>query len=634
MQSKSWTISPLISHWRFTKVQCTNTLDTCKKGEPDNENKFVFCYHNQTIDDKLIYLHTIQRSGNKDVQRDIDRYLICCRDVRFSDLILPRHCIPHYDNLPDIFYYAVGILDSNLDSEIGLQQVLLLLRQCIPLRRRTKRAQREVQWKQESMFSMQTLVRCIQGTLLGLYPTSLSNIAFGARIGIFTFLRTLLVQKFDTLQKAVNKISYIIKVCIMEYLCNVIIDYFPGICHTLNQSGQKVEHFCNTVSSICDIFRSELNTLYCTHYEKSSKTNEVYHEIILQIIPQLEKTAHSYFERCTRAYRGIIIGNTVQCKHIELTKKMLNSDIIKHITNIINNIYFTSNQNIFDMVHANFMNPQFIPFAWHLSKIINVYPLPLCIIHRQINALAKRYGGDTTCMEKCRMLHVCLICVIKRGGAHGMRLRHDCQTGELLCVNCDKGTVLSIDTLGRLVTIGNDNIILSSCCGTFIHYCGTGFDFCTTCGMQCLHNRQVFKKKERTSSLQKSIQEIGNESTLTLKKNSKFQRRQREFLIRSDSSHAIQESYLCELCTQKNIVQTISILDKNMRKIDNVRLCQRHSIPANLADQILEKDDLMSVLSKMSYSKRHSYHQSSTRGNSAAAIKSKRGRKPKFLMKD
>jgi len=144
----------------------------------------------------------------------------------------------------------------------------------------------------------------------------------------------------------------------------------------------------------------------------------------------------------------------------------------------------------------------------------------------------------------------------------------------------------------------------------------------------------VFKKKERTSSMQKSIQEIGNESTLTLKKNSKFQRRQREFLIRSDSSHAIQESYLCELCTQKNIVQTISILDKNMRKIDNVRLCQRHSIPANLADQILEKDDLMSVLSKMSYSKRHSYHQSSTRGNSAAAIKSKRGRKPKFLMKD
>ena len=79
-----------------------------------------------------------------------------------AHLVLPRNNVPHYDNLPDISAYAIGILDPSMDSDPELQQVLLLLRQCTPLRRRTKRAQREVQWREESLFPMQTLVRCMQ----------------------------------------------------------------------------------------------------------------------------------------------------------------------------------------------------------------------------------------------------------------------------------------------------------------------------------------------------------------------------------------------------------------------------------------------------------------------------------------
>jgi hypothetical protein len=180
-----------------------------------------------------------------------------------------------------------------MDSEVGLQQVLLLLRQCIPLRRRTKRAQREVQWREESCFAMQTLVRCMQGTLLGLYPNSLKVIAFGARIGVWRLLRSMLVLTFEKLHRCMQKIPYIIKLCCMEHLCNTIYDYHPGICHTLNQSGQKVEHFCNSVSTICDIFRGELNTMYCaaeTVVVNGKRRDSA--DVVVGILTPLEKIAH------------------------------------------------------------------------------------------------------------------------------------------------------------------------------------------------------------------------------------------------------------------------------------------------------------------------------------------------------
>jgi hypothetical protein len=622
----------LFSHWKFNDNDIFS--NDCKKGEPST-TEFVFCQYDREIDQKLIYLHTIQRAGNKEVQREIDRYLICCRDKQYSNMILQKNCIPHYDNLPDMFYYIVGILDSNMDSDESLQQVLLLLRQCIPLRRRTKRAQREVQWKQESLFSMQTLIRCIQGTLLGLYPTCLNNVAFGARMGIFTFLRSLLVQPFTIVQRAMEKISYIVKIGVMEYLCNVIIDYYPGICHTLNQSGQKVEHFCNTVSSICDIFRGELNTLYCVRYEiqkKMSDGNVSSSQIILGIISQLEKISHSYFERCTRAYRGIIIGDLVTCKHVDLAKKMLNENILKSIGFILMNTYHASNQHVFELIHQGILPQEQIAFAWHLTKIIKVHNLPSCIFEKQLIAMAKRYGGDTICMNKCRVLHICVVCAMKRNGAHGMRLRHDCQNGELLCVNCGQGTVLSIDVLGKIVCIGNDNIIMSSCCGIFIHYGGTGHDFSTTCGVQCSHHRHVFKKKERASSLQKlSQKKIISTSAMSY---SDFKQRTCKYACKPQkikNEYVDTKPITCELCTQKNIVQTLSVLNKKTRSIQNIRLCVKHGLPQQLTNQVLERDDLFTAINKMSLSKRIPW--TSFEGPNTIK-KSKRGRKPKYSVQN
>ena len=537
------------------------------KGCSSSGNLVVFSScKTPAIEERLVYLHTLQRAGQKSAQAEIDRYLFSCASEDFAHLVLPRNNVSHYDNLPDISHYALGILDPSMDSDSELQQVLLLLRQCTPLRRRTKRAQREVQWRQESIFAMQTLLRCAQGTLLGLYPNCLKAIAFGARMSIVRFLRSVLVLDFTTMHMCMQKIRYITKLCIMEHLCNTIYDYHPGICHTLNRSGQKIEHFCNSVSSICDIFRGELNTMFC-----SSTTGL---DAILVILPQLERMAHSYFERCTRAYRGIIIGHMPTLRNIDHARRLAKDPrVFPHIYPYLDSaVHAASTQSIFELTHASTVPAHLMDILWYITQIISLHQLPVCVAQKQLYALSGRYHGDTTCIARCRLLHVCIQCVIRKGNAQGMQLRHDCDTNEHVCVQCGPGSVLVLDMLGRIATIGSDVLILSSCCGSFIHYSGTGKEFSTVCGAQCLHNVLLTKRGERKQWAHPHIPPLP-----------------------------------CIMCRQRNTVQTFHLLDVDTRTVIPSSVCSRHRVPAHVLKTIKDKKalELFFKIQKATASSKH-----------------------------
>jgi hypothetical protein len=585
---------PLFAHWRHTPVSSGVKRGRGGGEEEDTGKPTIFCHYNPEIEKTLTRMHVLQRGGDKSIQSEIDRYLVACISPKQVHLILPRNSIPHYDNLPDVSAYAVGILDPTMDSEIGLQQVLLLLRQCIPLRRRTKRAQREVQWKEESCFAMHTLVRCMQGTLLGLYPNSLKVIAFGARIGFFRLLRTMIVLSFEKLHACMQRIPYIIKLCCMEHLCNTIYDYHPGICHTLNQSGQKVEHFCNSVSTICDIFRGELNTMYCAAETAGRGTLEPT-DIVLGILNQLEKIAHSYFERCTRAYRGIIIGHVLQIKNSDHAKRLMSHSSIPHIGFLLKTMYTACTQSVFELIHIGKIPKELMDLAWHITQTVQVHPLPQCVAKQQLIALGIRYSGDTTCIARCRNMYICVQCAIKRGGAYGMRLRHDCRTGELMCIHCGPGTVLTIDMLGRMLIVASDIIVLSSCCGTFIYYSGSGFEFKQKCGLQCVHSRQLHKKKEKVPPSALLLMEPKRSSKVSKRSYASSALLAEVQLMDSMTKNGGSNGKIsnpCVICRQKNTQQSLQLLDLKKRAVVQHSLCAKHLVPNHIAKTIFDIDGL------------------------------------------
>ena len=634
-----------------------------------------FCLYDEQIETHLQTMHVRQRLRG-DVQHEIDRYLVACISCDLRHLVLPRNNVPHYDNLPDISSYALGVLDPSMDMEPELQQVLLLLRQCTPLRRRTKRAQRELQWREDSLFPMQTLVRCMQGTMLGLYPNCLKAVAFGARIGLLRFLRTLLVQPFARLHACMQRIPYIIKLAVMEHMCNTIYDYHPGICHTLNRSGQKVEHFCNSVSTICDIFRGELNTHFCTAAaaavgSEATGLHITQHKdtaIILSILPRLEKIAHSYFERCTRAYRGIIVGS-VQAPHsidharrlcLQLfgpahTNQHSNSSrsgnnklppktqaqprrgtadhvaeekgIPSSIEELLLHIRVASSQSVFDVCHSHLWRaPAVRDLAWHLTQTVRVHPLPLCIAQRQHDALLRRYSGDTTCVMRCRVLHLCIQCVIRRGSVQGTRLRHDCLTDKLMCMHCGEGTVLTVDLFGRLVSVANETLFLSACCGSFVYYNGSGHEFSTTCGPQCAPERQLYRKRERLPLSSSSSSSSSNANTNN-NNNNKAQ------LIPSPISSAVvtparaQQKQqlpaplplLCLICRQRHSIQQhVRLLDVPSRTMITYPLCSKHVVPQHILHHVMDVHTLLRFFHQQQHP-HHLHHHPAAGGGAAAS---------------
>ena len=392
--SMEWRVTPLYTHWRHRPVSsvgggCIPETRPLSSSPTEGINDHaVFCKFNPRFEALLQEYHAHLRSGNKKYQSEIDRYLVACSSQRFQHLVLPRGRVPHYDNLPDLSFYTIAIIDGSRDHIPYLQQIFLLLRQCTPLRRRTKRAHRELQWEEHSMQGIQHLVQTMQGTLLGLYPTCARAVAFVTRIHVYRFVRSLLVLDFGGINVFLQRMRYIIKICVMEHLCNTITDYHPGICHMLNKSGQQLQHFCHAVTTMCDIFRGELNAAF-------AKCG-----CIVGALLQLEKSAHSFFERCTRAYRGIITNQSQCLSSLEILRKKGLTPSMDFI-HLLQRVHSTQNQYIFDLVHKDKVPREHLETLWHLLQCITVCALPLTIREKQYIALTRRYPQVLLLLAYC-----------------------------------------------------------------------------------------------------------------------------------------------------------------------------------------------------------------------------------------
>jgi hypothetical protein len=592
-----WIVSPLFTHWRHESV--SSGREGCHS--PDSEhpidilhspnnnttipNSAVFCSFDTNLEKLLVDLHLNMRTGNRKYQSEIDRYLVACSDENLRHLILPRGNAPHYDNLPDFSFYALSILDPSKDGVPELQQIFLLLRQCTPLRRRTKRAQRELQWESCSLQGMQHLVISMQGTLLGLYPSCARSVAFVTRVQIYRFIRSMLVADFHLLNLCLQKIRYILKISVMEHLCNTIVDYHPGIRHMLNKSGQQLQHFFNAVTTMCDIFRGEMNTLFL-------KTN-----CILSSMLQMEKSAHSFFERCTRAYRGIITNHSSSFSSLEILRKRGLSPSIEFLSHL-KRIHIAQSQYIFELVHKDLQIPaDYIEMFWHLTQCITVQSLPDVIRARQYQALCRRYPEDSICIERCRRIYVCVYCSIRRNITGGQqqcaKIRKDCtNNGILLCANCNIPSILNLDILGRIAIVGDQKILLSCCCASLIYYKGSGYEYNIVCGEQCARQNQFSKGKFpcSSSSLPTTIRHTTTRGKTAQCLSDSMGR------YGGGAKRSAANRPHCYICRQKNVVHTFELLDVAARGLVQYHLCSKHNLSSDLVNCLGDEQDLIRAL--------------------------------------
>jgi hypothetical protein len=160
----------------------------------------LYCAHSATINQTLQGLHAKLRTGVHGAQLEIDRYLFAAGPLISSVLsvelfILPVTLVPRFENLPDLSHMLYSVLClHNTDNSIAVQ----FMRQCMPLKRRTKRAQRDIFWSIENNYEMRTFVRCMYGMLFGLYPTCSKFTHFQNRVALNAILHHILVSQVST----------------------------------------------------------------------------------------------------------------------------------------------------------------------------------------------------------------------------------------------------------------------------------------------------------------------------------------------------------------------------------------------------------------------------------------------------
>lgn len=588
------------AHWAYRRVSFARkgcdppaasiptTPTSTEAAEPEFRHT-VFCGFDSEIDATLKQLHVLLRQGDQSVQLEIDRYLVACSNPSLKSVLLHRHTVPHYDNLPDISALGFAVLQngSSCDDAENVQ-MLLLLRQCTPTRRRSKRAQREVQWKPRSMPMMQVLIRCMQGTLLGLYPRSSRPVCFQWRVGIFAFIRTLLVQNYDRLNACMSKMKYICKICIMEHLCNTILDYHPALCKSFNNNSEQMMHFSQGVFTMSDVFRNEINSAFQKHSGN-----------VLSVFEDLESVAKSLFERCIRSYRGIIINNESNSSGNHLipytttaassgenanasstvTKSSLIVPASRQLFDVLCRTCTVNNIYVFKYVYADTLSEAQLGSVWHLLQNIKVYDLPMCIHDAQLQTLQRLHYADHLRIKALSVMHICVFCayrqsmnIVKRKPTSGKlsqlhcKCRLDSNTNELLCVHCNIPSIIAVQVLGKLVRVGNTSYVISVCCGEIIEYSGSGYEF--THG-SCLHHHQN--------------QQIGKHVPRSVD---------------------VEQRY-CTMCRQKHNLHCLSVLDIPQRKMTQHFFCHRHMIPQHLKRTIMDRRELDLVIGNMQCNHHH-----------------------------
>ncbi len=137
-----------------------------------------------------------------------------------------------------------------------------------------------------------------------------------------------------------------------------------------------------------------------------------------------------------------------------------------------------------------------------LQRTIHAHQLPPNLTQLQLGALSDRMRICERSALSCNVLYVCVSCVManqqticRKGRAFPTRgqCKYDFDTDSLLCSVCQSHSIISINTLGRIISLRNYRFYLAPCCATVQMYTGRGDEFQLTADSTpttCPHARQ------------------------------------------------------------------------------------------------------------------------------------------------
>jgi hypothetical protein len=176
-----------------------------------------------------------------------------------------------------------------------------------------------------------------------------------------------------------------------------------------------------------------------------------------------------------------------------------------------------------------------------MQRTVHTHQLPPNLTKLQLSALSARMRVCERSALSGSVLYVCISCVLanqqticRKGKAFPTRgqCKYDFDSQSLICSVCQSHSIISISTLGRIISLRNYRFYLAPCCSTVQVYTGRGDEFQDT-PETCPH------KQVKTSS--------------------KISKKR------------------CELCSNVALQESLVSVDHLTGELHHTNLCQRHT---------------------------------------------------------
>lgn len=350
----------------------------------------------------------------------------------------------------------------------------------------------------------QVAICILLGLLLGLYPTSVKFPPFQVRVALYRRVHALLTSGGGATFCQAH--PALLTMAMMEYCAYVIPAYLP-VEHALLAEETGMQTFFAAFPLACDTFRQEaLET-----------GEEPWSALESHCAPLVEKHSRACKSR-QRAKQALDQFPVVKLPASAVDRLAEIPYVVPYSVHLddpthcimasemaflgISTLSSSSDNSKDSTKESEIKHEQ----AVALQRTIHAHQLPPNLAQLQLGALSDRMRICERSALSCTVLYVCVSCVManqqticRKGRAFPTRgqckydFGSETHTSSLLCSVCQSHSIISISTLGRIVSLRNYRFYLAPCCATVQMYTGRGDEFQLTAQSTpatCPHARQ------------------------------------------------------------------------------------------------------------------------------------------------
>jgi hypothetical protein len=283
--------------------------------------------------------------------------------------------------------------------------------------------------------------------LLGLYKNANKKPHFVLRVRFFQKIHQLLTSSMEIQEQFFLKHTSLIVLAFMEYIAQIAPQFWP-VEHEFLVSNNNLDIFFAKIPLICDEFR--VMDVHVTWDD-------------------LEKEAASKIHKCSRTRRlnksDFLVTETKRaaCN----VRDFLECPVLMH----------SLNMNEYKLLSHGFRIPVDVLKNGH--SLIQVHVLPKNIKEIQISKLQDKYKCVKLQYMNSR-LHLCVHCTYHKNNLHH-KFRLNIHKEKLICSECMRDDVISVDVLGRSMVVHGNTYILCPICCTVHVYQGDGNSWISSC---------------------------------------------------------------------------------------------------------------------------------------------------------